>query len=155
MGEFNVNQSDGSLEQTAGMPETYPADQVMMSDGVTSVEDALDDLSIRLVAQSSGTGTFKDNLNELATAYYNLSDNEKNNSYLIVGTEKYYFTGSIGRFTRLPIFYNNAVTLVCANISQTPANTNLYDISITTSGTTFTNIGTSTGKKMYLYTKTN
>lgn len=43
MGEFNVNKSDGSLEQTAGMPETYPAEQVMMSDGVTSVEEKLDD----------------------------------------------------------------------------------------------------------------
>ena len=42
MGEFNVNKSDGSLEQTAGMPSEYPASQVMMSDGVTSVEDALD-----------------------------------------------------------------------------------------------------------------
>lgn len=44
MGEFNVNKSDGSLEQTAGMPDTYPAEQVMLSDGVTSVEDALDDI---------------------------------------------------------------------------------------------------------------
>lgn len=41
MGEFNVNKSDGSLDPTAGMPETYPADQVMMSDGVTSVEDVV------------------------------------------------------------------------------------------------------------------
>lgn len=40
MGEFNINKSDGSLEQTAGMPDTYPAEQVMMSDG-TSVEDAI------------------------------------------------------------------------------------------------------------------
>lgn len=42
MGEFNVNKSDGSLEQTAGMPSEYPATQVMLSDDVTSVEDALD-----------------------------------------------------------------------------------------------------------------
>lgn len=42
MGEFNVNKSDGSLEQTAGMPSEYPATQVMMSDGVTSVEDLVD-----------------------------------------------------------------------------------------------------------------
>lgn len=28
MGEFNVNKNDGSLEQTAGMPDTYPAEQV-------------------------------------------------------------------------------------------------------------------------------
>lgn len=44
MGEFNVNKSDGSLEQTAGMPSEYPATQVMMSDGVTSVEDVVDEL---------------------------------------------------------------------------------------------------------------
>lgn len=42
MGEFNVNKSDGSLEQTAGMPSEYPATQVMLSDGVTSVEDRVD-----------------------------------------------------------------------------------------------------------------
>jgi hypothetical protein len=42
MGEFNVNKTDGGLEQTAGMPSEYPATQVMMSDGVTSVEEALD-----------------------------------------------------------------------------------------------------------------
>lgn len=41
MGEFNVNKSDGSLEQTAGMPSEYPATQVMMSDGVTSMEKQL------------------------------------------------------------------------------------------------------------------
>lgn len=44
MGEFNINKSDGSLEQTAGMPSEYPATQVMMSDDVTSVEDALDEV---------------------------------------------------------------------------------------------------------------
>jgi len=38
MGEFNVNKSTGDLVSTAGMPETYPAQQVMMSDGVTNVE---------------------------------------------------------------------------------------------------------------------
>lgn len=41
MGEFNVNKTTGELNPTAGMHETYPAEQVMMSDGVTSVEDAL------------------------------------------------------------------------------------------------------------------
>ena len=41
MGEFNVNKSDGSLEQTAGMPSEYPATQVMMPDGTTTVADAL------------------------------------------------------------------------------------------------------------------
>ena len=46
MGEFNVNKSDGSLNPTAGMPETYPADQVMLSDGVTSVEDKIGNVRI-------------------------------------------------------------------------------------------------------------
>lgn len=41
MGEFNVNKSDGSLEQTAGMPSEYPATQVMMPDGVTSVVEKI------------------------------------------------------------------------------------------------------------------
>lgn len=44
MGEFNVNKTTGELNPTAGMPDTYPADQVMMSDGTTSVEDAVDGL---------------------------------------------------------------------------------------------------------------
>lgn len=48
MGEFNVNKSDGSLDPTAGMPETYPAEQVMMSDGTTSVEDALNAVDAKL-----------------------------------------------------------------------------------------------------------
>ena len=33
------------LEQTAGMPSEYPATQVMMSDGVTSAEDKLDEVT--------------------------------------------------------------------------------------------------------------
>ena len=57
MGEFNVNKSDGSLEQTAGMPSEYPATQVMMSDGLTSVEDALDALTDRVDANTVGADT--------------------------------------------------------------------------------------------------
>ncbi len=41
MGEFNVNKTTGGLDPTAGMYETYSAEQVMMSDGVTSVEEAI------------------------------------------------------------------------------------------------------------------
>jgi len=44
MGEFNVNKSDGSLEQTAGMPSEYPATQVMLESG-DSVEEAIDELT--------------------------------------------------------------------------------------------------------------
>jgi len=61
MGEFNVNKSDGSLEQTAGMPSEYPATQVMMSDGVTSVEEALDvntfGVSVNLTANTPITAS--------------------------------------------------------------------------------------------------
>ena len=62
MGEFNVNKSDGSLEQTAGMPSEYPATQVMMSDGVTSVEDALDGLN-KKVKHDLVTGITNNNAN--------------------------------------------------------------------------------------------
>lgn len=55
MGEFNVNKSDGSLKQTAGMPSEYPATQVMLSDGVTSVEDAVDEVVKRADAYTLGT----------------------------------------------------------------------------------------------------
>lgn len=59
MGEFNVDKTTGELEQTAGMPETYPASQVMMSDGVTSVEDALDELTTKVPTPPSSNGTYK------------------------------------------------------------------------------------------------
>lgn len=59
MGEFNVNKSDGSLDPTAGMPATYPAEQVMMSDGVTSVKDRLDELTTKVPTPPSSNGTYK------------------------------------------------------------------------------------------------
>jgi len=71
MGEFNVNKSDGSLEQTAGMPSEYPATQVMMSDGVTSVEDALDEYydnksgTVLATATADGVKTYAQLLVEL------------------------------------------------------------------------------------------
>lgn len=56
MGEFNVNKTTGGLDPTAGMPETYPADQVMMSDGVTSVEEAVDELAENVSTLSNRVG---------------------------------------------------------------------------------------------------
>lgn len=46
MGEFNVDKTTGGLEQTAGMPSEYPATQVMLSDGVTSVEEKIGNVRI-------------------------------------------------------------------------------------------------------------
>lgn len=65
MGEFNVNKSDGSLNPTAGMPETYPADQVMMSDGVTSVEDALDDMNKPSGSGAANRLAFREEITEI------------------------------------------------------------------------------------------
>lgn len=56
MGEFNVNKSDGSLEQTAGMPSEYPATQVMLESG-DSVEDAIDELAANKQNSVSVYGT--------------------------------------------------------------------------------------------------
>jgi hypothetical protein len=55
MGEFNVNKTDGSLEQTAGMPSEYPATQVMLSDGVTNVEDKLEDKATVTLSATNST----------------------------------------------------------------------------------------------------
>jgi hypothetical protein len=54
MGEFNVDKTTGGLNPTAGMPDTYPATQVMMSDGVTSVEEAVDELAESYTLKWSG-----------------------------------------------------------------------------------------------------
>lgn len=51
MGEFNVNKTTGGLNPTAGMPDTYPAEQVMMSDGTTSVEEAVNDVASGLTGR--------------------------------------------------------------------------------------------------------
>ena len=68
MGEFNVDKTTGGLNPTAGMPETYPADKVMMSDGVTSVEDALDEL----MAFRMEKGTESYSINATASDYKNI-----------------------------------------------------------------------------------
>ena len=60
MGEFNVDKTTGGLEQTAGMPSEYPATQVMMSDGVTSVEDALDGLTGKHAVSNTTSSLTKD-----------------------------------------------------------------------------------------------
>lgn len=81
MGEFNVNKSDGSLEQTAGMPETYPASQVMMSDGTTSVEEAVNTLegSVGSIGYklaeivADGVKTYSQLLNEAFPRRYRLA----------------------------------------------------------------------------------
>lgn len=84
MGEFNVNKSDGSLEQTAGMPSEYPATQVMMSDGTTSVEDALDAVMPRT---ASGTTAA-----QLVSAINLLSEEQKDRCCIKI-------TSSVGRHT--------------------------------------------------------
>ena len=69
MGEFNVNKTTGGLDPTAGMPERYPAEQVMKSDGVTSVEDALDELiNSKVIASvtADGVKTYSTLLDEIS-----------------------------------------------------------------------------------------
>lgn len=68
MGEFNVDKTTGDLIPTAGMPGSYPASQVMMSDGVTSVEDAVDAVTPRTIKSvtADGAKTYAQLLVELA-----------------------------------------------------------------------------------------
>lgn len=52
-GEYNVDKTTGDLVPTAGMPSEYPATQVMMSDGETSVEEAVDEVANRVMLLGS------------------------------------------------------------------------------------------------------
>lgn len=58
MGEFNVDKTTGGLDPTAGMPESYPASQVMMSDSVTSVEDAFAGIIAGTVSVTAESGAY-------------------------------------------------------------------------------------------------
>lgn len=51
MGEFNVNKNDGSLVQTAGVPDTYPASQVTYED--TNLNDVLDTMKNHTISSST------------------------------------------------------------------------------------------------------
>ena len=88
MGEFNVNKSTGGLEQTAGMPETYPAEQVMMSDGTTSVEDAISEVTSVLTGLkiSYDELLYKKSIPTDPTSY---PCNWKNYDFLIISTLQY------------------------------------------------------------------
>ena len=65
MGEFNVDKTTGNLIPTAGMPDSYPAEQVMMSDGTTSVEDAVSGYRVIKSVTADGTKSYKTLINEL------------------------------------------------------------------------------------------
>ena len=77
MGEFNVNKSTGDLLETAGMPSEYPATQVMLSDGVTSVEDRFNSNGVMVKSVTAdGIKTLSAILDELysARSSYNYID---------------------------------------------------------------------------------
>jgi len=89
MGEFNVNKSDGSLEQTAGMPSEYPATQVMLSDGVTSVEDKVDELTDYVVDTTTISGVNITKMGHLVTLVINKTIKMNASSWVSVGTVPY------------------------------------------------------------------
>ena len=91
-----VDKQTGDRIPTAGMPETYPAEQVMMSDGVTSVEDALGskstvlvkNITVTLIPSTSGitigtsTGIA---VNKILSVYLIYSDDV----YYLIQTDKF------------------------------------------------------------------
>lgn len=94
MGEFNVNKSDGSLEQTAGMPSEYPATQVMLSDGVTSVEDRLDGLTESVENNILITDGFTKSVQFTATAAITTVNISKAGYTPIMCVELHLFSGA-------------------------------------------------------------
>lgn len=127
MGEFNVNKSDGSLEQTAGMPSEYPASQVMMSDGVTSVEDELEssgfDSAIAITSNNLPYTLTKSGLlritisgSQAAGTYLDVSIN----SQLMARVMKYN-SSDIGCIYTLPLKKGDIITNI-ANLSNGSVN---------------------------------
>lgn len=88
MGEFNVDKTTGGLNPTAGMPDTYPAEQVMMSDGVTSVEDAVDGvverMSVNALAAQGTALTYDTEYVATADGYMRGIVNEGSAKYIIL-----------------------------------------------------------------------
>lgn len=116
MGEFNVNKSDGSLEQTAGMPSEYPATQVMLPDGVTSVEDKLDALTDEIglkikyfdVTAPSGSSNYDFSNNKPSDFYYILSAMSIGGAAAIIsqiGASKMFFYNTLSGNSVIRIMY--------------------------------------------------
>ena len=123
MGEFNVNKSDGSLDPTAGMPDTYPAEQVMMSDGTTSVEEAMpkvtdwytipNDINVTssgwaLVAHLTDFGLTSNDANRVVNVQLgNLSSNQKPFTFETAGNDLNGIFGGTG-----VIYQNQKIRLI-------------------------------------------
>lgn len=86
-GEYNVDKSTGDLVQTSGMPSEYPATQVMLSDGVTSVEDALEALNQEIIISitANGVKTYGQYFTELYNAIHNYNGIRKQSLTLQIG----------------------------------------------------------------------
>lgn len=121
-GEYNVNRSTGNLVLTAGVPTTYPASQVMMSDDVTSVESVLDGLSASGYAISVNTNNVQKQTARIT----------KSGKDLIISLCFTTLTAgtSIGSIT----FNNQAVTLAARAYCVTASNGTGQVVEISTNG---------------------
>lgn len=124
MGEFNVNKSDGSLEQTAGMPSEYPATQVMLSDGVTSAESAIDGLTVVKIDEAVANQTYQKQLTDLTNSYNSLSDRQKQRAYIMIGTTKFISISTEGQFMRHDASGSGLVATTLNCISHTAYSVN-------------------------------
>lgn len=147
MGEFNVNKSDGSLEQTAGMPDSYPANQVTYNNTVsgltaTDVQGAVDELSQSYPADKvmmldgasveanlakavprTKTGTTLATLN---TALQALSDEQKSRATVCVNNIYWMRRGLAAVFASSTYIGSSGMYQMQLQIGSTP---HFYDVS--------------------------
>lgn len=123
-GEYNVDKSTGDLVQTSGMPSEYPATQVMMSDDVTSVEDAIDGLTVVKIDEAAANQTYQKQLTDLTNSYNSLSDRQKQRAYIMVGTTKFITISAEGQFMHHDAGGSGLVATTLNCITHTAYNVN-------------------------------
>ena len=123
-----------------GTPESYPADKVIMSDGTTSVEDAIDDLNSSLVGVNIGSRTGSSDsisisglsFNELEVVVYQTPDNVVTMNIprraLSEGTTRYFRAGGYASSAE-----NAMITIQVSGLSSIKLHSSMINSSNVTS----------------------
>ena len=105
----NVMRVDNGNIVGPSMPETYPAEQVMMSDGVTSVEDSLDEVNNALDSIGDNVFAYPENTDVPSATITTIATVSitKPGIYMVYGG--CYFTSSFSDLTILRLYANSTI----------------------------------------------
>ena len=117
------------------LAESYPADKVMMSDDVTSVEDAIDGLTVVKIDEAAANQTYQKQLTDLTNSYNSLSDRQKQRAYIMVGTTKFITISAEGQFMHHDAGGSGLVATTLNCITHTAYNVNSSSVTSIDSNT--------------------